>query len=67
MSLSGYFAPICKFNHEKSVKLLKTDVLYVFVEGDPADGHLLLDGGYINNLPGTGAAFNFGLFDCTAL
>lgn len=24
---------------------------------DPKDGHLLLDGGYVNNLPGKGSNF----------
>jgi predicted acylesterase/phospholipase RssA len=32
---------------------------------DPEDGHLLLDGGYINNLPGNNSHVQFLLlFDC---
>lgn len=31
---------------------------------DPKDGHLLMDGGYINNLPGSGAAMGWGQLSC---
>ena len=29
---------------------------------DPKDGHLLMDGGYINNLPG--GSYSSGVFQC---
>jgi lysophospholipid hydrolase len=49
MSLSGYFAPMCKITfHKKQIFKIK---IISFI-GDPLDGHLLLDGGYVNNLPG---------------